>query len=402
MNKLIKILTVFLLIIAIIISSVPQSADANAKGKAKAPKFNEPTPVEQPAPVPVEEPIVTPEPGEETVPAPEATPAPAPKDPKIVLGYYVKYWSTDQNSYNSLAQYGDYMNQISMATFNVTATGTVTGDVPSDGVSLADSKNIKSYAAIHNIDNGNFSPQLAHHILSNVNLRTTTITNLLALVKNNGYIGVNMDFENMYASDRANYNQFIRELVNVFHAEGLKVMVSAPAKTADFPSSAWVGAFDYATLGQTADYIQLMTYDQNGSWSNVTGPVAGYNWVENVLKYAVSQIPSEKILMGLPAYGYDWNTTAGSGHKAVTWRNIPNILAATGATPQWDEASKSPYFHYTDSSGHRHVVWYENELSILEKTKLVEKYQLGGVSVWRMGLEDESFWKAVELGLQAQ
>jgi len=386
MMKQMKVLSIFILIFCLLITLV-QPADANTKRGNNGKK----TTTTEPAPEPTPTPIVT-----------EPTPEPVIVEPKMILGYYVKYWSTDQNSYNSLNLFHSYMNTVSTATFNVSSTGTITGDVPADGVSLANSKNINAYAAIHNVENGSFSPNLARTILSSAELRATTIQNLLTLVKNNGYTGVNMDFENMYATDRDLYSQFIRELVNAFHAQGLKVMVSAPAKTADNPTSAWVGTFDYAALGQVVDKIQLMTYDQHGSWSNVTGPVAGYNWVDKVLAYAVSQIPANKVVMGLPAYGYDWNTTTGSGHKAVSWKSIPNLINSTGAIPQWDEASQSPYFNYVAADGTKHVVWYENAKSIEVKTRLVEKYQLGGVSMWRMGLEDESFWKAVQAGLTVQ
>lgn len=207
-----------------------------------------------------------------------------------------------------------------------------------------------------------------------------------------------MDFENMPAADRSLYTTMIQEMVNALHPLGYKVVVSAPAKTSDSPTSAWGGTFDYAALGKIADAIQLMSYDQNGPWG-APGPVSGLPWVENVVKYAVTQIPAAKILIGLPAYGYDWNTTAGTG-KAVMYKSAPNLIATTGAVPQWDAYQQSPWFTYTSTTdGSSHTVWYENSTSITAKAALVKKYSLGGISVWRLGMEDESFWKAAQSGM---
>jgi spore germination protein YaaH len=141
-----------------------------------------------------------------------------------------------------------------------------------------------------------------------------------------------------------------------------------------------------------------MTYDEHGSWGE-PGPVASYPWVESVIKYALTTMPSSKILLGLPAYGYDWNTTTNTGNKAVTWKSIPNLISTTGAVAQWDSVAQSPYFYYTDSTGNNHTVWYENTQSITAKTKLVNTYNLGGIGMWRMGLEDVNFWTAVKSGL---
>ncbi|UTW70175.1 hypothetical protein KHA80_06000 [Anaerobacillus sp. HL2] len=111
--------------------------------------------------------------------------------------------------------------------------------------------------------------------------------------------------KNMYATDRSLFNQFIEKMTIAFHGEGFPVMVSVPAKTCDCPTWAWSGTFDFEFLGKSnVDYIQVMSYDQHGLWSS-PGPIAGYKWMKSVLNYATTYINSEKILLGLPAYGYD-------------------------------------------------------------------------------------------------
>jgi spore germination protein len=331
---------------------------------------------------------------------PPPPPVEQPVSAKTVLGYYTVYYSGDENSYHSLSLYRSYLNQISTMTFRATATGEITGTAPLDGLQLAASKKVKAYAALTNETASGFDKELAHAVLTDPAKRQKMVSQALALVKNNGYAGLNVDFENMYPTDRPYYTSFVQELATALHGSGLKLIVSAAAKASDSPTSNWFGAFDYAALGAAADQMQLMTYDENGPWAG-PGSVAGCPWVESVIKYAVSQIPSTKILIGLPAYGYDWNTSAGTG-KAVAWKAIPSLLQTTGAAPQWDATKQSPYFTYTAADGSSHTVWYENTASIQAKTKLVSLYNLGGVSAWRMGLEDETFWKAVQSALAAQ
>lgn len=303
------------------------------------------------------------------------------------------------NSYNSLSQFtASYINQISTATYSVTASGTITGATPTEGVNLAIANNDGAYACLQNVVNGAFDSNLAHTIISSSSLRQTFIQNTITLLRTYGYTGANMDFEDMPAADRPYYNALIQEMAAALKPLGYKLIVSVPGKTSDSPTASWSGTFDYAALGRAADAVQLMTYDQNGPWG-APGPVSGLPWVESVVKYAVTQIPSAKVMIGLPAYGYDWNTTTNTGHKAVIWKGIANLLSTTGAVPQWDAYNQSPWFSYTAADASKHIVWYENTASITAKTRLVKQYALGGVSVWRLGMEDESFWKAVQAGL---
>ncbi|MFN0224969.1 glycosyl hydrolase family 18 protein, partial [Paenibacillus sp. KR2-11] len=317
---------------------------------------------------------------------------------KVVLGYYNVYYAGDTQSYNSVSSYGTYFNSMSTMTFSADAAGNVTGTAPANAITLAASKGIQSYAAVTNQANGAFSSTVAHAIVSDPAIRANTVSRILALAKSNGYQGVNIDFEDMLATDRPYFNQFISELSATMRTNGLKTVVSVIAKTSDSPGSAWSGVYDYNALGQNADLIQLMTYDQNGPWG-APGPVAGLPWVESVLKYAVTQIPSVKIMMGLPAYGYDWNTTTNTGHKAVAWKSLPALLTSTAAVPKWDALQQSPYTTYTAADGSSHTLWYENAESIEAKARLANIYNLAGVSMWCLRLEDESFWKAVQSGL---
>jgi spore germination protein len=121
------------------------------------------------------------------------------------------------------------------------------------------------------------------------------------------------------------------------------------------------------------------------------------DWVEPCVQYAVSVVPSNKISLGMPAYGYDWNLTRGTGVQ-LYWKVIPALIAKVGAVPQWDVTSSSPYFSYTAANGTSHVVWYENTQSVSLKSALSVTYNLAGVSVFALGFEDQTFWESVTAG----
>ncbi|MGZ4107918.1 MAG: glycosyl hydrolase family 18 protein [Tumebacillaceae bacterium] len=328
--------------------------------------------------------------------------APEPQTTPSILGFYTVYNSADHKAYNAMAQYGASMNEVATMTFNYVSSGAVVGTAPTDGVQLANSKHIMPFAAIANKNNDGFDQALGHHLLTSTGARTAAINSAVNLVKQNGYQGINLDFENLLPADRPYFSKFVNDLAAELHRHNAKLIVSVMAKTSDSPKSHWVGAFDYAALGKAADQIQLMTYDEHGSWDATPGAVASLPWVEKVLTYSVSQIPSHKLLLGLAAYGYDWDLGNMKNNKAVAWKNVGKLLTSTRASAQWDATAESPYFKYTAANGAQHVVYYENGTSIQAKTKLVNDYKLAGVAMWHVGLEDQSFWQAVQAGLQVK
>ncbi len=303
-----------------------------------------------------------------------------------IYGYYV-----DASSYQSVSNYGKLLTGIIPFSYNITKAGLIYGDHDTDAASLAKIRSLKNYALIHNISGSNFDGELVRQVLSSSTRRAALIANIYGLLRSNGYGGVNIDFENLKPASRELFNVFIRELSAKLRPGGFQLTISVPAKTADYASSAWFGAFDYATLGAYADRIMLMTYDEHSRVSG-PGPVASIGWGEWVLRYAVSKIPAEKVVLGLAGYGYDW-TSFGSA-KAVTYQQVLNLLKKHDVSANWDAASKSPYFTYF-SGGRRHTVWYENSTSLSAKVDLVTRYGVRGVALWRLGFEDQRLWQVV-------
>ncbi len=341
--------------------------------------------------------------GGDSNPSPSGTPTPTPlpsppATSKVVLGYLI---DADTSSANSLGLYYGYLNAVSADVFTVQSNGGVVGTVPTNIVLFDTGHSISTYACVTNSLNGAFDAGLAHEAM--VTNRTQTVQSLVAVARSGNFQGVNIDFENLYngsdiRADRAAFSAFIAQLGPALRGYGLKLVISVPAKEKDDPSVDWSYPFDYAALGAQADLVQVMTYDQHGTWSD-PGPVAGRDWMERCIVFAKSQIPAAKLVIGLPAYGYDWDLTNTALDTSFTWSQVPGILTATGATVQYEASSDSPYINYTDSVGHRHQAWFENAQSITVKSALVKKHGLAGISMWRLGSEDLSFWTAVRAGL---
>jgi spore germination protein len=300
------------------------------------------------------------------------------------------------SSYESLTAFYSYMNQMPTDTFAVDVHGTISGTAPAQALQFAKSKGMQTFATISNFDASGFDAKITHSILNHARPRARAISEMMKLVQHWGYSGINIDFESIDHTDRKAMTSFVHDVAQKMRAAGLLTVVSVPAELKDNPEDSWTGAFDFAALGQNADILQVMTYDENGPWGS-PGPVAGLNWVEPCIVFSVSAVAPNKLSLGIPAYGYDWNMTAKTGVQ-VFWKDIPALISKTGATPQWDSASSSPFFTYHATDGSSHVVWYEDEKSIPLKSALAVSYKLAGVSVFALGYDDLRFWQAVHAG----
>ena len=301
----------------------------------------------------------------------------------------------DAASLPSLHAQATTLSIVGSDSYKVSLSGTVSGAMPVPLRSVATRHKIALLAVVSNYAANGFSQGIARAVLAPGAVQDKAIAGLLKLAGGN-LVGINLDFENVPHSLRSEYAAFAGRLAAGLHAAGKTLVLSLPATTKDDPADSWTGAFDYAALGQSADTLQVMTYDENGPWGP-PGPVAGLDWVTACLTYAESVVPVGKISLGMPAYGYDWNLTAHTGGQ-VAWNAVPALLASTGAKPQWDAATSSPWFSYTAIDGAAHVVWYENARSTRLKASLAATQHVASVSVWDLGMDDPAYWHAVSAG----
>lgn len=233
---------------------------------------------------------------------------------------------------------------------------------------------------------GTFSNELASRIFSDEAARNRLFDQVLQTMRTKGYYGLDVDFEFILPEDKDNYVQFLTELKSRLQPEGYPLFVALAPKTSGMQRGLLYESHDYPAIGAVADYVLLMTYE----WGYTYGPpmaVAPLNKVKEVLDYGVSVIPREKILQGIPNYGYDWTLPYVRGQSMA--RSIGNVEAVEiamkyRATILYDETAQTPYFYYTDEEGREHVVWFEDARSIDAKLRLNESYPLHGISYWNI------------------
>lgn len=233
---------------------------------------------------------------------------------------------------------------------------------------------------------GNFNDNIAIRIFENPNARENLISNIEANIRNKNMGGVDFDFEYLAAEYADDYVRLIADTRQRLRPlDCLTTVALAPKVSTDQPGLLYQG-HDYAGMGQAADYCLLMTYE----WGYTYGPplpVSPINSVRRVLDYGLSQIPAEKILMGMSNYGYDWKLPFVQGEsKAEKLTNYQALARAEyyGVNVEYDEEAQTPFFTYTAPDRSEHIVWFENEQSWRARLALVSEYGLAGISIWNI------------------
>lgn len=324
--------------------------------------------------------------------APEVYRPPAGKP--IAAAYYV---NTD-DAYSSLLQNSKHIDMLVYASYMIARDGSLNGiDSPRTLQWGADNKKPVLVMFANHIQEAN------HGFLNDPAAQERAISAIAALLRN-GYSGINLDFEYVPAEDRSRFTYFVRALAARLRPMGYLVTVSVPAKTRENFESNWVGAFDYKALGQICDYVMIMTYDQH--WKGgPPGPIGSLPWMESVLQYACGEIRPEKIMIGLPLYGYDWplSTAAGDNSKptarAIVAQGGLNLMARWGVQSTWDPEGAEETFTYVDEQGIRHVVYFNTPRSMEAKVPLQAKYGTAGVITWRLGYELPGTWDVISRAL---
>ena len=286
-------------------------------------------------------------------------------------------------SSSTLASTLPHLTYISIFSYQVRPDGSLVPIPDMPIIQNARQNKVASLMVITNIkEGGSFDSELAHTILTNKQVQDTLFDNIIKTL-GKGYYGLDIDFEYLYPRDRENYNRFIKRAVDTLHPLGYTVTVALAPKTSAGQVGLLYEAHDYPALGELVDHIILMTYEWGYTYSSARA-VAPINLVEKVLQYAVTAIPSKKILLGIPNYGYDWTLpfVKGSAARSLSHTAAVDLAAKVNARIQFDTTAQSPYFRYYDSSRRQHEVWFEDARSIEAKLKLVDKYNLGGVSYW--------------------
>lgn len=292
-----------------------------------------------------------------------------------------------------------YLSTLAPFSYGLTADGRL--HAPEDAALLAAARQygVQPVMSLSSLtEEGEFSTERAALVLTDSAVQDELILEVFQVLRAKGYRGLDVDFEYLPASLAQPYAAFLHRLHRLLRSRGLFLWTALAPKTSASQTGILYEGHDYAAIGAAVDGALLMTYE----WGYAQGPpmaVAPLPSVRAVLDYAVTAIPPEKLLLGIPNYGYDWPLPFVSGTtRARSLSNQQAIALAVeqGAEIFYDETAQSPYFHYTDNAGTAHAVWFEDARSLDAKLRLIQEYGLMGAGFWNLMRPFSQTWLVLD------
>lgn len=294
--------------------------------------------------------------------------------------------STDANAYFADATANmTGVNVISPTWFYLTDTsGNIASIASADYVSQAHEKGLQVWGLIDN-----FTQEVSTtETLSSTAARQNIISQLIQAAQDVGMDGINVDFESLSEDVGIHFLEFLRELSIECHKNNLVLSVDNPVPE-DFTSH-----YDRAEQGRVVDYVIIMGYDEHYVGSEA-GSVASLPWVEQGIQDTLDEVPAERVINAIPFYTRLWRTTGGNvTSEAIGMDQAQQTIADNNVETYWDKTTSQNYGKY-DIDNSTYQIWIEDAQSVAEKVKLVSKYDLAGVSAWKLGFENSGIWKVI-------
>ena len=294
--------------------------------------------------------------------------------------------STDANAYFADATANmTGVNVISPTWFYLLDTsGNIANISSADYVAQAHEKGLKVWGLIDN-----FTQEVSTtETLSNTAARQNIISQLIQAATSVGMDGINVDFESLSEDVGIHFLEFLRELSIECHKNNLVLSVDNPVPE-DFTSH-----YDRAEQGRVVDYVIVMGYDEHYVGSEA-GSVASLPWVEQGIQDTLAEVPAERVINAVPFYTRLWRTTGGNvTSEAIGMDQAQQVISENNVETYWDKTTSQNYGKY-DIDNSTYQIWIEDSQSIAEKVKLVSKYNLAGVSAWKLGFENSGIWQVI-------
>jgi cellulose synthase/poly-beta-1,6-N-acetylglucosamine synthase-like glycosyltransferase/peptidoglycan/xylan/chitin deacetylase (PgdA/CDA1 family)/spore germination protein YaaH len=248
---------------------------------------------------------------------------------------------------------------------------------------LLASHSAKVLPLLSNVDNAGWHAKEVGRLLADPPAGDRLIGALADRIAALGADGINLDFESLAATDRDNYGKWIGRLCGEFHRRGLFVTVDVPLEDDD--------AYDYEAIGKSADAVVVMAYDEHFT-TGKPGSIAGDPWVRDGIDHLTDMILPGKIILALGAFGYDWDLSSNKPAPSLSFSDVMLLARESGALPETESESRNRHFSYIALDQSEHEVWFLDAISAWNHFSTAQKAELGGVSLWRLGMEEGAVW----------
>ena len=301
--------------------------------------------------------------------------------------YLVNGYAYPSISEETLAWWLPRLTWLSAFSYGFTEEGRLVNLADENLVTAANAAGVRPMMVLTPLDaEGRFNDNIAAAVFEDPAAQTNLIDNIEANLRTKNMGGVDFDFEYIPRAYAADYVDLVARTQARLLPQGYLTSVAlAPKVRADQPGVLYEG-HDYAGMGRAADYCLLMTYEWGYTYGEPMA-VSPINHVRRVLEYGLTEIPAEKILMGMSNYGYDWALPFVRGESKA--EKLTNYQAQARAEyydvpVEWDETARAPFYTYETAAGVKHIVWFENERSWQARLALVAEYGLAGISIWNI------------------
>lgn len=306
--------------------------------------------------------------------------SPAPQ--QVRAAFYVDW---DPQSFYSLQRNIDKLNMVLPEWFFIDPnTDTMRVEIDQNALRVMQQANVKVVPLINNINDnigiGAFDGNMLHRILHNPVKRERLINDIVRTIDKYHLQGINIDFEELKEKSDEPLIGFQQELYKRLHPRGLLVTQDVIPDNADY---------DVRKLQPYNDYLFLMAYDEHFS-SSTPGPVSSQQWIEKMLDDCASEVASDKIILGIAGYGYDWPI-----HKEASTLTYQQALANAkqfNAKIDFDNSTYNNHYQYKDGDGVQHEVYFTDAATNFNTLRFADEYGTAGTALWRLGSEDERLW----------
>lgn len=316
----------------------------------------------------------------------------------LTWDYFSQYGSAPDRSGTEI----DGVNVVSPAFFYLDKNGNLRENIGSKGQSYiewAHENGYKVWPMVSNAEAATESLSITSKIMNSYELRENLIESIVEKCVKYKLDGINIDFENMKQEDKDMFSRFIIELTPRLKEIGLVTSVDV---TAPDGGETWSLCFDRNVIGDVADYIVFMAYDQYGVASQKPGTTAGYDWVKLSLNkfLKTEEIKPEKIILAVPFYTRVWTTTPEGKtiSNSVSMKKLDTVIPED-VEAKWDEDLKQHYVEYMDDDNKKQI-WIEDKESLKAKISLITENNLAGVGSWAKDMETDDVWKLIKSELK--